>query len=153
MCGISGVYNYNQGHPVSDTLLQSMLMAMHHRGPDEDGVFIEDELAIGMRRLSIIDLAGGTQPIYNEDHRYVLVFNGEIYNHLELRDTLKKQGHQFRSDSDTEVIVHLYEQHGADCVKHLRGMFAFALWDKEEKRLMVARDHLGIKPLYYFHQG
>ena len=127
-----------------------MVEAIHHRGPDESGFFEGDGVSLGMRRLSIIDLAGGHQPMFNEDGTVACVFNGEIYNHVELQKALLLQGHRFRSDhSDTETIVHLYEQHGIDFLKHLNGMFAIALWDSNRKRLVLARDRVGIKPLYF----
>ena len=127
-----------------------MVEVIHHRGPDEDGYFEADGVSLGMRRLSIIDLAGGHQPMFNEDGTIACVFNGEIYNHVELQRTLVAQGHRFRSDhSDTETIVHLYEQHGLDFLKHLNGMFAIALWDSNRKQLVLARDRVGIKPLYF----
>src|SRR6266481_2289117 len=122
---------------------------MAHRGPDDDGFHSDGPAAIGMRRLSIVDLATGHQPISNEQGSLTIVFNGEIYNHLALREQLIARGHTYRTHSDTETIVHLYEEYGADCVKHLRGMFAFAIWDREKRALFVARDRLGIKPLYY----
>ncbi len=127
-----------------------MMASIHHRGPDESGFWEGDGVSLGMRRLSIIDLGGGQQPMFNEDGTVVCVFNGEIYNHVELRRTLIDEGHRFRSDhSDTETIVHLYEQHGLDFLKHLNGMFAIALWDSKRKQLVLARDRVGIKPLYF----
>ena len=127
-----------------------MVEMIHHRGPDEDGHFEGEGVSLGMRRLSIIDLAGGHQPMFNEDNSIACVFNGEIYNHVELQKTLVAQGHRFRSDhSDTETIVHLYEQHGLDFLKHLNGMFAIALWDSKRRQLVLARDRVGIKPLYF----
>lgn len=126
---------------------------MHHRGPDESGIWHRDGVGIAMTRLSIIDIAGGSQPVHNEDKTIWIVFNGEIYNYRELRTVLEKQGHEFYTNSDTECIVHLYEEHGADCVKHLRGMFAFAIWDTAKDTLLLARDRLGIKPLHYFWNG
>ncbi|HEV8523298.1 MAG TPA: asparagine synthase (glutamine-hydrolyzing) [Terriglobales bacterium] len=149
MCGISGFLAYRTGEPASDEVLARMLWSIRHRGPDDEGLYLDGELGLGVRRLSIIDPAGGRQPIGNEEGSVILVFNGEIYNYLELRDRLLARGHKFASASDTEVIVHLYEAHGDDCIEHLRGMFAFALWDRRRKRLLLARDRLGIKPLYY----
>ncbi|MGE0822333.1 MAG: asparagine synthase (glutamine-hydrolyzing) [Candidatus Binatia bacterium] len=148
MCGICGMYDY-AGSPVSSQVLQGMLTAIHHRGPDDQGVYCDANLALGMRRLSIIDLAGGAQPIFNEDRSVVVVFNGEIYNYRELTGYLRQRGHTLVTNSDTEVIVHLYEDFADDCVQHLRGMFAFALWDIRRQRLLLVRDRLGIKPLYY----
>lgn len=124
--------------------------ALRHRGPDGEGVFSNPFLCMAMRRLSIIDVAGGRQPLYNEDRSLVLVANGEIYNFVELRSKLENRGHRFQTRSDCENILHLYEDHGADCVKHLRGMFAFALWDNSRRRLLLARDRMGEKPLYLF---
>lgn len=122
---------------------------MVHRGPDDEGIYIDGAVGIGMRRLSIVDLATGHQPLSNEDGNVWIVFNGEIYNHALLREPLQVKGHRYRTHSDTETIIHLYEEYGADCVQHLRGMFAFAIWDARRQRLFIARDRLGIKPLYY----
>jgi asparagine synthase (glutamine-hydrolysing) len=124
-----------------------------HRGPDDDGFYVCENVGLAMRRLSIIDVQTGHQPISNEDQSLWIVFNGEIYNHRELRQDLEARGHRYRTRSDTETIVHLYEQYGSDCVKHLRGMFAFAIWDQPRQRLFLARDRLGIKPLYYRYDG
>jgi asparagine synthase (glutamine-hydrolysing) len=153
MCGICGVYQYGPGEPVRRETLRAMLSSIQHRGPDDEGWHLEPEVGIGSRRLSIIDLAGGAQPIYSEDGSIAVVFNGEIYNYRELASELKKRGHDLRTASDTEVIVHLYEECAEECVQQLRGMFAFALWDKRRQRLFVARDRLGIKPLYYAERG
>jgi len=127
--------------------------AIIHRGPDDEGFFVASNVGLGVRRLSIIDLAGGKQPIYNEDKSIVVVFNGEIYNYSELTEHLRQRGHTFATNSDTEVIVHLYEEFGQDCVHELRGMFAFAVWDTHHRRLFIVRDRLGIKPLYYTQAG
>jgi asparagine synthase (glutamine-hydrolysing) len=153
MCGICGVYEYGQRRAVDRAVLGDMLAAIRHRGPDDEGIHLDRDLGIGARRLSIIDLAGGRQPIASEDGRVVVVCNGEIYNYRELTDRLRRGGHRFSSAVDTEVIVHLYEDHGQDCVQHLRGMFGFALWDAGQRRLFLARDRLGIKPLYYTLAG
>ena len=142
-----------QGAPADGDLLRAMNREIAHRGPDGDGVFLEREVALGHRRLSIIDLAGGHQPLGNEDDSIQIVFNGEIYNFVELRQQLEAAGHRFRTHSDTEVIVHAYEEWGDRCVTRFNGMFAFALWDIRRRRLLCARDHLGIKPLYYFENG
>jgi asparagine synthase (glutamine-hydrolysing) len=149
MCGIAGILNL-ASMPLSCTdVLDGMLRAIFHRGPDEDGVLCDRELAMGMRRLSIIDLADGTQPIFDESGRYAVILNGEIYNYVELRKELLQRGHCLKTHSDTEVIVHLYEEFGERCVDHLRGMFAFAVWDNVERELFIARDRMGEKPLYY----
>jgi asparagine synthase (glutamine-hydrolysing) len=153
MCGICGIYPYGTGEPVDVEVLASMLTSIRHRGPDDEGMHTDVDVALGSRRLSIIDLAGGRQPIYNEDGSVVVVFNGEIYNYRELRSMLQRRGHTLATASDTEVIVHLYEDAGDECVRELRGMFAFALWDMRRKRLLLARDRLGIKPLYYADSG
>lgn len=139
--------------PVSEELLYDMTGAMSHRGPDGDGRLIDREVGLGHRRLSIIDVSGGDQPIGNEDNTIHVVFNGEIYNFLELRAELEGLGHQFRTRSDTEVIVHAYEEWGRACVKRFNGMFAFAIWNARSRELFLARDHLGIKPLYYSVAG
>jgi asparagine synthase (glutamine-hydrolysing) len=148
MCGIVGVARSRQGPEITRDEIVRMTDVIRHRGPDEDGVHIGPHVGLGMRRLSIIDLAEGHQPVYNEDRSIALVFNGEIYNYRELRRELISRGHVLRTHSDTETIVHLYEDYGADCVNHLRGMFAFALWDEQKQRLLLARDRFGIKPLY-----
>jgi len=149
MCGICGILNFD-GAPVSDKLLLDMNNAMKLRGPDDSGHYVELEFGMAMRRLSIIDVGGGQQPICNEDNTIHVVLNGEIYNYIELRRDLENRGHLFKTKSDTEVLVHLYEEYGVDAVKHLNGMFAFAIWDSPRKRLWVVRDRLGIKPLVYF---
>ena len=149
MCGICGIYNLD-GRPVDRNLLARMNSTLAHRGPDDEGYYVDEGIGLGHRRLSIIDLNTGQQPIYNEDKSNVIVFNGEIYNFAELRNELEKQGHRFDTKTDTEVIIHGYEQWGTDCVSHLRGMFAFAIWDKRKKSVFLARDRLGKKPLYYF---
>jgi len=149
MCGICGIFDFNKQRPVDTDVVDAMLQVMRHRGPDDDGKHIDKNLAIGMRRLSIIDLVSGHQPIYNEDRSITVVFNGEIYTYRELAEQLKQRGHKFTTASDTEVIVHLYEEYGQDCVQWLRGMFAFALWDAKCRKLLIVRDRLGIKPLYY----
>ncbi len=149
MCGICGIYNLDSRVPIDRVALEAMNARIAHRGPDDQGFYVSGNLGIAMRRLSIVDLQTGQQPVTNEDETIWLVYNGEIYNHAALRAQLVDQGHRFRSRSDTETIVHLYEQYGTGCVNHLRGMFAFALWDSRRQRLFVARDRLGIKPLYY----
>src|SRR5580698_9169430 len=148
MCGICGAYNFS-GTPVDRELIDKMATLIQHRGPDGSGQFVSGPVGLGHRRLSIIDLSGGAQPIGNEDGSLQVVFNGEIYNFVELRKELKEKGHHFTTESDTEVIVHGYEQWGDDCVSRFNGIFAFALWDANRRRLLLARDHLGVKPLYY----
>src|SRR5882757_9064761 len=148
MCGIAGVMQF-RGARIERETLRQMCAAMVHRGPDDEGIYTDGSVGIGMRRLSIVDLATGHQPLSNEDGTLTIVFNGEIYNHLALREKLVARGHTYRTHSDTETIVHLYEEYGPDCVQHLRGMFAFAIWDRDKKTLFIARDRLGIKPLYY----
>jgi asparagine synthase (glutamine-hydrolysing) len=149
MCGIAGVFEFGLDTRASAAALREMCGVICHRGPDDDGFYTDGRVAIGMRRLSIVDVAGGHQPLSNEDGNLWIVFNGEIYNHLELRDSLIALGHRYRTNSDTETIVHLFEQYGADCVTRLRGMFAFAIWNRNTRTLFIARDRLGIKPLYY----
>ena len=149
MCGIAGVMKFGEGARTEASAVRCMCDAMVHRGPDDEGVYADGRVAMGMRRLSIIDVAGGHQPISNETGTIWIVFNGEIYNHAELRKQLEPRGHRYRTNSDTETIVHLYEEYGNDCVQHLRGMFAFAILDREKQILFIARDRLGIKPLYY----
>src|SRR5437867_4191309 len=152
MCGITGWANLDPRTPPPDgaeELLRSMCDRMIHRGPDSEGYVIGDGVALGMRRLAIIDLVTGEQPVYNEDHSIAVILNGEIYNYRELRADLETRGHRFRSASDTEILPHLYEEYGRDMVQHLNGMFAFALWDDKRRRLFIARDRFGEKPLYW----
>src|SRR6185295_8321182 len=152
MCGIVGFVNAD-GSAVDRPLLERMCDAIAHRGPDDDGVLVDRNAALGMRRRSIIDVAGGKQPIHNVDRTKWIVFNGEIYNYRELRRGLETRGHRLYTNSDTEAIVHLYDEFGPDCLRHLRGMFAFAIWDELEKTLFIARDRVGKKPLLYSHQA
>jgi len=149
MCGITGIFDTRGTRPVDTGVLQRMNDSQLHRGPDEGSVHIEPGLGFGHRRLSIIDIATGQQPLFNEDGSVVVVFNGEIYNYQELIPELQAAGHRFHTKSDTEVIVHAWEQWGEDCVKRFRGMFAFVLWDRNRQTLFMARDRLGVKPLYY----
>lgn len=149
MCGIAGKVLFDASAPVQRSEIEAMLTPMHHRGPDGRGICLDRNAGLGHLRLSIIDLSTGSQPMANEDETIWIVFNGEIYNFQELRQRLLAKGHVFRSKSDTEVIIHAYEEFGPDCVTHLRGMFAFAIWDSSRSRLFLARDRLGIKPLYY----
>ena len=161
MCGICGVYNFRNKEPVNQDLIKRMTGALKHRGPDDEGIYLGSRVkgsglmvGLGVRRLSIIDLETGHQPIHNEDKTIWIVFNGEIYNFRDLREALEKKGHIFYTKSDTEVILHLYEEYGRDCVQRLNGMFAFAIWDSREERLFLARDRIGIKPLFYVeHKG
>lgn len=149
MCGITGIFDPLQHREIDQGLLVRMNNTQHHRGPDEHGTHFEPGVGLAHRRLSIIDLSSGQQPLYNEDRTVVVTYNGEIYNFPELTKELKAAGHTFRTHSDTEVIVHAWEQWGEDCVKRFRGMFVFGLWDRNRKTLFMARDRLGIKPLYY----
>ncbi|MCS6873688.1 MAG: asparagine synthase (glutamine-hydrolyzing) [Pyrinomonadaceae bacterium] len=150
MCGIAGWFDFEGGSPSSSKqVLSSMCKEMTHRGPDSEGFWFGDEACLGMRRLSIIDLETGDQPVFNENKTVVAVMNGEVYNFRELRKELENRGHSFRTKSDTEILPHLYEEFGEEMVKHLNGMFAFALWDALNKKLLIARDRFGEKPLYY----
>jgi asparagine synthase (glutamine-hydrolysing) len=151
MCGIAGFVGYGYGEDTGRVLRQ-MCHAIRHRGPDDEGQFFADSAALGMRRLSIIDLATGSQPIGNEDGSVQVVFNGEIYNYRSLRERLSREGHELATSGDTETLVHLYEDEGVGLVDSLRGMFAFAVWDEREKQLFIARDRIGIKPLYYWQR-
>jgi asparagine synthase (glutamine-hydrolysing) len=153
MCGICGMFHSEPGKRAERTALAGMNRQIVHRGPDDEGLFVEDNVGLGMRRLSIIDVQTGHQPLTNEDERLWIVYNGEIYNHAELRKDLEARGHHYRTRSDTETIIHLYEEYGPECVQRLRGMFAFAIWDRRSRRLFLARDRLGIKPLYYLFDG
>ena len=148
MCGIVGLVR-NDGKAIDEALLSRMCNAIRHRGPDEDGFYVNGSVGLAMRRLAIIDLKSGQQPIHNQDRSSWIVFNGEIYNYLELREKLEKLGHRFYTNSDTEAIVHAYDQYGVDCPKHLRGMFAFAIWNEKTHELFLARDRVGKKPLLY----
>jgi asparagine synthase (glutamine-hydrolysing) len=154
MCGIAGIVSSDRTERIEEITVHRMCQAIVHRGPDDEGVLAKQNTGLGMRRLSIIDVTGGHQPVFNEDHSIWTVFNGEIYNFPELRPELAARGHRFYTNTDTEVIVHLYEEMGAECVQKLRGMFAFALWDDRRGCLLIARDRLGKKPLHYaLHQG
>src|SRR5215475_8442956 len=153
MCGICGAFYSDRSRRVERDTLAEMNRQIVHRGPDDDGFFVEGNVGLAMRRLSIIDIKTGHQPISNETNDVWIVYNGELYNHQDLRKGLEARGHQYRTHSDTETIVHLYEEHGRDCVHHLRGMYAFAIWDRPKRRLFIARDRLGIKPLYYRFDG
>lgn len=150
MCGIAGfIERENSSAAEREARLDAMCKIITHRGPDEQGMTVQGRAALGMRRLSIIDLKGGQQPIFNEDDSMFIVFNGEIYNFQELREDLIKRGYKFKTHSDTETILHAYEEYGENCVEHLRGMFAFAIWNKRDESLFIARDRVGKKPLFY----
>jgi len=149
MCGIVGIAKFNPEDSVEEARLKRMRDTLRHRGPDGEGLLIDERVGLGHRRLAIVDVAGGQQPLSNEDESVWVVCNGEIYNHTALRAELERKGHVYRTRSDTETIVHLYEEVGDRCVERLRGMFALALWDRRRRRLLLARDRLGIKPLYY----
>jgi asparagine synthase (glutamine-hydrolysing) len=154
MCGIAGVVSSDRSERIDEATVHQMCQAIVHRGPDDEGILARQNTGLGMRRLSIIDLAGGHQPIFNEDRSAWIVYNGEVYNFPELRPELEARGHHFATNTDTEMIVHLYEEMGSECVQKLRGMFAFALWDERRQRLLIARDRLGKKPLHYaLHRG
>ncbi|WP_281889379.1 asparagine synthase (glutamine-hydrolyzing) [Paenibacillus sp. YYML68] len=152
MCGITGVMYFNDREP-SGELLKSMTDCIEHRGPDDFGFWTDNRIGLGFRRLSIIDLKEGHQPLANEDDSVWIAFNGEIYNYKYLRNSLQSKGHVFKTHTDTEVIVHLYEEYGEACVEQLRGMFGFVIWDRKRKKLFGARDHFGIKPFYYYNDG
>ncbi|NIO49820.1 MAG: asparagine synthetase B, partial [Candidatus Aminicenantes bacterium] len=148
MCGIAGIINPRTSIQQLKEPLASMLKSLKHRGPEDEGMYLERGVGLGHRRLSIIDIRGGHQPLANEDGTLNLVTNGEIYNYRELRKDLITKGHIFKTKSDSEVILHLYEEKGENCVKYLNGMFAVALWDSKKRKLLLARDRFGIKPLY-----
>jgi asparagine synthase (glutamine-hydrolysing) len=153
MCGIAGIVSKDRGARMDGATIRAMCDAIVHRGPDDEGIYAQGPVGLGMRRLSIIDLAGGHQPIFNEDRSIAIVFNGEIYNFPELRPELERRGHRFTTNSDTEVIVHLYEDMGPACVSQLRGMFTFALYDRTRDKLLIGRDRLGKKPMHYALAG
>jgi len=150
MCGICGIYNFESQHQVTDEQINKMNMMMTHRGPDAEGIFIHNNIGLGHRRLKIIDLEGGVQPMYSEDRNIAVVFNGEIYNFREIKKNLESRGHKFKTHSDTEVIIYAYLEYGEACVDHFRGMFGIAIYDNRHKRLFLIRDRLGIKPVYYY---
>lgn len=151
MCGIAGCIDF-KNQPKRE-IVSRMLDSISYRGPDQKGIYFDKNVAMGIQRLSIIDLKSGDQPIYNEDKSVIVVFNGEIYNFLELKGELEKKGHKFKTKSDTETLVHLYETYGVNMPKYLKGMFCFAIWDKKKNSLFIARDHAGIKPLYFWKEG
>ena len=149
MCGITGIFHFDREAPVDEAVLTAMRETMVHRGPDGAGNWLGGHVGLGHRRLSIVDVAAGQQPMSNEDGTVWVTFNGEIYNHQELRSWLISRGHTFRTHSDTEALVHLYEEEGEEGVQRLKGMFAFGLYDARRDRLLLVRDRLGVKPLYY----
>src|SRR5918997_44223 len=152
MCGINGVaFSLRSGREADARAVAAMRDVLTHRGPDDDGLYVRGRVGLGHRRLSIVDVASGHQPMTNEDGTVHIVYNGEVYNHADHRPRLEAAGHSYQTHCDTETIIHLYEEHGAGCVEHLRGMFAFALWDETKRELFIARDRLGVKPLYYVH--
>jgi len=153
MCGITGILNLSPQQPPKEELLLRMISILDHRGPDEQGLYLDEDIGLGHARLSIIGIDSGTQPICNEDQRFWIIYNGEIFNYIELRQDLEQKGHQFSTQTDTEVILHLYEDLGPDCLPLLNGQFALALWDSREKELFLARDRVGIRPLYYTFQN
>ena len=152
MCGINGIaFSSRSGRVVSRSELVAMRDVITHRGPDDEGIFIDRNVGLGHRRLSIVDVSRGHQPMTNEDATVHIIYNGEIYNHADYRESLEAKGHTYTTHCDTETILHLYEEHGPACVDYLRGMFAFAIWDQRKQELLIARDRLGVKPLYYVH--
>src|ERR1017187_3276477 len=154
MCGIAGMFNLRSKQRVAEKDLRQMLAMIRHRGPDEFGIYLDDPVGLGNARLSIIDLSTGQQPISNEDGNLWIVFNGEIFNYVELRPELEARGHRFTTTSDTEVLLHAYEEFGPQCLERLNGQFAFAIWNEQEQTLFMARDRLGVRPLFYtFSQG
>lgn len=153
MCGLAGVLNLREPRPIDETLLRRMNGILKHRGPDESGIYLDPWIGLAHSRLSIVGLESGTQPLSNEDETLWIVFNGEIFNHIELRNDLESRGHRFRTDTDTEVIVHAYEEHGADCVHLFNGQFSFALWDSSTRTLFLARDRVGVRPMFFTQCG
>jgi asparagine synthase (glutamine-hydrolysing) len=154
MCGINGIaFSSRSKNHINESVLRRMRDVIFHRGPDDGGMFIDERVGFGHRRLSIVDVSRGQQPMFNEDESCVIIYNGEVYNHGDYRAELEAKGHVYQTHCDTETILHLYEEYGADCVRFLRGMFAFAIWDRRKKELFIARDRLGVKPLYYVHDA
>src|SRR5215813_3586847 len=152
VCGINGIALSSDSHKTIDLArLEKMRDVLAHRGPDDKGIFVDGRIGFGHRRLSIVDVAAGHQPMSNEDGSLHITYNGEIYNHADFRASLEAKGHVYRTHCDTETILHLYEEEGPSAVEHLRGMFAFAIWDQRKGELFLARDRLGVKPLYYVH--
>ncbi len=154
MCGINGIaFSPNSKRQINERVLRAMRDSVTHRGPDDEGIFIDGRIGFGHRRLSIVDVAHGHQPMFNQEKSCVIIYNGEVYNHADHRAGLIEKGYKFETHCDTETILHLYEEYGEQCVEHLRGMFAFAVWDKRKNELFIARDRLGVKPLYYVHDA
>ncbi len=152
MCGINGIaFSSKSRREINGRVLAQMRDVIAHRGPDDWGEFIDKNIGLGHRRLSIVDVAHGHQPMFNQDKSCVIIYNGEVYNHADYREELEAKGYKFQTHCDTETILHLYEEYGIKCVEKLRGMFAFAVWNRREKSLFIARDRLGVKPLYYVH--
>ena len=149
MCGIVGLLNRNASNPISEQALRQMLAMVRHRGPDQFGIYLDGQVGLGSARLSIIDVSSGQQPITNETEDLWIVFNGEIYNYPTLRSQLETRGHHFTTQSDTEVVLHLFEEQGPNCLSLLNGQFAIAIWDSKKGRLFLARDRVGIRPLFY----
>ena len=149
MCGIAGICHIDGPDGLSLSIMKKMIGVLCHRGPDETGVYLDDYVGLGHARLSIIDLSSGVQPIHNEDETLWIIYNGEVFNYVELKKELEEKGHRFYTTSDTEVILHLYEEEGADCVTRLNGQFALAVWDVKTRTLFLARDRVGIRPLFY----
>ena len=149
MCGIAGIYYYDDMRRAEREMLVTMRDTMAHRGPDDEGIYLDKNIGLVHRRLSIIGVETGAQPMSNGDESLCIVYNGETYNYREIRRDLERKGYKFRTDSDTEVILHLYDEYGEDCVEHMNGMFAFAIWDRRSRKVFLARDRLGIKPIYY----
>ncbi|MFT3746018.1 MAG: asparagine synthase (glutamine-hydrolyzing) [Pyrinomonadaceae bacterium] len=154
MCGINGIaFSPNSGRSVDEARLVRIRDVLHHRGPDDGGIYVDGNVGLGHRRLSIVDVTHGAQPMFTGDRACAIVYNGEVYNHADHRPDLEARGYKFQNRSDTETILHLYEEYGRDCVDHLRGMFAFAIWDRKKRELFIARDRFGVKPLYYVHNS
>src|SRR5258706_3778032 len=153
MCGIAGILKFDPGATVDEARLRRMRDVLRHRGPDAEGLVIAGHVGLAHRRLSIIDIAGGRQPMASADQTLWITYNGEVYNFRELRAELETRGYRFTTNSDTEVVLRAYEAFGEACVERLRGMFAFAVWDQKHRKLFLARDRLGIKPLYYAERG
>ena len=153
MCGIAGIYNYHsQKEPLAELNIKNMLSVIQHRGPDENGIFLSENVAMGSARLSIIDIDSGQQPLSDESGNFWIVYNGEIFNYKELRKGLEEKGIRFKTHSDTEVVVQMYATYGAECLNQFNGQFAFCIWNKKEKELFLARDRVGIRPLYYWQK-